>query len=133
MLPAHWTLADSWPVCSKGVGMYAIFGAINVKPEHVDAFREATIHEARGTVGDEPGVFQFHILTDTDNPNRFYYFEIFRDEAAADAHWETENFKTWEATVAGMLDGEIQRTSTMRTLFPSDHGLEKQKAGLLVW
>jgi quinol monooxygenase YgiN len=113
--------------------MYAIFGAINVKPKHVDAFREATIRVSRGVVRDEPGVFQFHILTDADTPNRFYYFEIFRDEAAAEAHWETENFKTFWATVEGMLDGEVQPISTMRTVFPSDQGLEKQKAGLLDW
>jgi (4S)-4-hydroxy-5-phosphonooxypentane-2,3-dione isomerase len=113
--------------------MYAIFGVINVKPEHVRAFREATIHEARGTVRDEPGVFQFHILTDADTPNRFYYFEIFRDEEAAEAHGETENFKTWRATVEGVLDGKTQRISNMRTVFPSDQGLEKQKAGLLDW
>jgi (4S)-4-hydroxy-5-phosphonooxypentane-2,3-dione isomerase len=74
--------------------MYAIFGAMNVQPEHINAFREATIREARGTVWDEPGVFQFHILADADTPNRFYYFEIFRDEAAAEAHWEMENFTT---------------------------------------
>ena len=113
--------------------MYAISGAINVKPEHVRAFTEATIREARGTVSDEPGVFQFHILTDADTPTRFYYFEIFRDEAAADAHWETENFKNWWARVEDMLDGETQRISTMRTMFPSDQGLEKQKDGLLDW
>ena len=113
--------------------MYAIFGAITVKPEHVDAFREATIHEARGTVRDEPGVFQFHILIDADTPHRFYYFEIFRDEAAAEAHWSTENFRTWWATVEGMLVGGTQRISNMRTLFPSEQGLEKQKAGLLDW
>lgn len=106
---------------------------INVKPEHVPAFREATIREAQRTVSDEPSVFQFHILTDADTPNRFYYFEIFRDEAAAEAHWETENFKSWFPTVEGMLDVETQRISTMRTLFPSDKGLEKQKAGLVDW
>jgi quinol monooxygenase YgiN len=113
--------------------MYAIFGSMNVKPEHVRAFNEATIREARDTVRDEPGVFQFHILTDADTPNRFYYFEIFQDEAAAEAHWATENFMTWWATVAGMLDGETQRISNMRTVFPSDQGLENQKAGLLDW
>ena len=113
--------------------MFAIFGVINVKPEHVPAFREATIRAARGTVSDEPGVVQFHILTDADTPNRFYYFEIFRDEAAAEAHWETENFQTWWAIVEGMLVEATQRISTMRTLFPSDKGLEKQKAGLVDW
>jgi quinol monooxygenase YgiN len=113
--------------------MYAIFGAINVKPEHVPAFRESIIRVSQATVGDERSVFQFHILTDVDTPSRFYYFEIFRDEAAADEHWETENFKAWFATVEGMLDGDIQRTCTMETLFPSEKGLEKQKAGLLDW
>jgi (4S)-4-hydroxy-5-phosphonooxypentane-2,3-dione isomerase len=96
-------LVGHWPVTSQGDSMYAIFGAINVKPEHVRAFTEVTIREARVTVGDEPGVFQFHILTDAETPSRFYYFEIFRDEAAADAHWETENFKTWWAK-AGLLE-----------------------------
>ena len=113
--------------------MYAIFGVMNVKLEHVRAFREATIREARGTVKDEQGVLQFHILTDADTPTRFYYFEIFRDEAAAEAHWETENFKTYWAAVEGMLDGETQLISTMRPVFPSDHGLEQQRAGLLDW
>ena len=113
--------------------MYAIFGAINVKTEHLNAFREATIREARDTVRDEPGVFQFHILTDAETPNRFYYFEIFRDEDAAEAHWATETFQTWWATVEDMLDGGTQRISTMRTMFPSDQGLEKQKAGLVDW
>jgi autoinducer 2-degrading protein len=92
-----------------------------------------TVLAARGTVQDEPGVFQFHILTDADTPTRFYYFEIFRDEAVAEAHWETENFTTWWAAVEGMLDGDVQRISTMRPVFPSDHGLEQQKAGLLDW
>jgi quinol monooxygenase YgiN len=113
--------------------MYAIFGAITVKPEHVRAFREATICEARGNVRDEPGVVQFHILSDADTRTRFYYVEIFRAEAAAQAHWETENFKTWWATVEGMLDGGTQRISTLRPLFPSEQELENQKAGLLAW
>lgn len=113
--------------------MYAIFGAANVKPEHVRAFTEATIRVARSTVGDEPGVFQLHILADADTPSRFYFFEIFRDEAAREAHWETEHFKTWWTTIEGMLDGEVQLISTMRPVFPSEQGLEKQKAGLLDW
>ncbi len=113
--------------------MYAIFGIMNVKPEHVHAFSEATVREAQDTVRDEPGVVQFHILADADTPTRFYYFEIFRDEAAAEAHWETENFKAWHATAEGMLDGPTQRISTMRPVFPSDQGLEKQKDGLVEW
>lgn len=113
--------------------MFAIFGVINVKPEHLDAFTEATIQAARAAVADEPGVFQFHILADADVLTRFYYFEVFRDEAATAAHVETKHYKTWRATVADMLDGPTQRISNMRPVFPSESGLEMQKAGLVDW
>jgi quinol monooxygenase YgiN len=73
------------------------------------------------------------MLTDADTPSCFYFFEIFRDAAAAEAHWETEHFKSWWATVEDMLDGDIQRICTMEPLFPSDHGLEQQEAGLVHW
>lgn len=86
-----------------------------------------------GTDRDEPGVLQFHILADAETANRFSSFEIFRDEAAAEAHWATENVKTRWAGVAGMLEGDVQRISTMRPVFPSEHGLERQKAGLVDW
>ena len=125
---------ESEPITtSEAESMHAIFVVINVKPEHVQTFTEASIVEARGTVGGEPGVFQFHMLTDKSNPNRFYFFEIFRDEAAVEAHWETENFKIWWNTIEGMLDGEPETISTMRTVFPSTQGLEKQKVGLKNW
>ena len=113
--------------------MYSIFVIVNVKPEHREAFIEASELAAQGTVRAEPGVFQFHMLVDETNPNRFYFFEIFRDEQNLEAHWETENFKTWWGTVEEMLDGEPERVSTMRTVFPSSGGLEKQKPGLENW
>jgi quinol monooxygenase YgiN len=113
--------------------MSAVLGEINVKPEHVSDLTETTNHDPQGTVSDEPGVLQFHILTDVDIPNRFHYIDIFRDVAAADTQCETENFKTWRATVNDILIGEIQRISTMRPIFPSDQALEQQDAGLVDW
>lgn len=94
---------------------------INVKPEHVDAFTQASLVEAQGVARDEPGYFQFHMLKDPSNPNRFYFFEIFRDEAAAQTHGETVNFKTWRQTVHAMMDGSPERIATMQTAFPSDN------------
>ena len=83
--------------------MFAIFVTIEVKPEHVEEFIEATVIEGRGTVGGEQGVFQFHMLTDEDRPNVFCFFEIFRDAAAWETHRETENFKIWRARVEPMF------------------------------
>jgi autoinducer 2-degrading protein len=69
--------------------MYSIFVTINAKPENVDTFIQATLVEAQGTVRDEPRCFQFHMLRDQSKPNRFHFFEIFRDEAANQAHRDT--------------------------------------------
>ena len=113
--------------------MFSIFVAINVKPDYRDTFIEASIGEARGSIQGEAGLFQFQILVDESNPNRFYFFEIFRDENAAKQHWETDVFKTWWNTVEGMIDGEIETISKMRTIFPSIRGLEQQKSVLSNW
>ena len=113
--------------------MHSIFVAINVKPEHRESFVEACETEAKGAISGEPGLFQFQMLADDANPNRFYFYEIFRDEKAAEDHWDTEVFKIWWDTVETMFDGEPERICTMRTVFPTVAGLEKQKPGLKYW
>lgn len=113
--------------------MFSIFVAIDVKPEYRDAFIEASAAEARGSIRGEAGLFQFQILVDESNQNRFYFYEIFEDETAAKRHWETDVFTTWWKTVEGMIDSEIETISRMRTIFPSVSGLEQQKSGLSNW
>ena len=62
--------------------MFAIFVTINIKPEHVDAFIEASVGDAEGSTRDEPGCFRFDMLQDPETPTRFYLYEVYRDEAA---------------------------------------------------
>ncbi len=112
--------------------MFGIFVTIEIKPEHIEEFIEATVIEARGTVSGEPDVLQFHMSIDEDRPSVFYFFEIFRDVVAWNAHRETENFKVWREKVEHMFAKSPERIS-MRTVFPSEAGLEKQKAGLIDW
>ena len=113
--------------------MYSIFVAINVKPEHRDSFIEVSTLEAQGAIRGEPGLFQFQMLVDEANLNRFYWYEVFKDEQAANDHWETEVFNNWWNTVEEMIDGEIETLCTMRSIFPSVSGFEKQKPGLMNW
>ena len=113
--------------------MHAGFFAVNVKPGHRDAFIKASVIEAKGVISAEPGVFQFLMMVDESNPNRFYFFEVFRDEDAARAHWDTELFKTWWSTVEPLFDGDLETVCTMRTIFPSVEGLVAQRPGLSNW
>ena len=69
--------------------MYSIFVAINVKPEHRSSFMEASTVVAQEAVKSEPGLFQFQMLNDEANLNRFYWYEVFKDEQAAIHIWYT--------------------------------------------
>jgi len=112
--------------------MFSIFVMINVKVEHVERFVEASFGDARGSVRDEPGCFRFDIHQDAQISTRFYLYEVYRDEVAFQAHLEMPHFKEWRSTVNPMLDGDSQRF-TMKTVFPSANGWEKQKLSLLKW
>jgi len=109
------------------------FFAINVKPEHRQGFLDASIFEAQSVISEEPGVFQFHLMVDATNPNRFYFYQVFRDEAAIQEHWDTPVFMSWWNTIQNMIEGDIENIARMRSLFPTQKGFEAQKPGLLQW
>ena len=113
--------------------MLAGFYAINVKPEHRAAFVDACILEAQSTVSEEAEVFGFHVLMDDANPNRFYVYQVFRDQAALDEYRTTEVFKTWLNAIEPMIDGDVEPVAKMRSLFPTAKGFEAQKPSLLQW
>ena len=110
--------------------MFSIFVTINIKPESVEDFTQASFGDAQGSVRDEPGCFRFDIHRNAEVPNRFHLYEVYRDEASFQAHLETPHFKNWISTVQDMFAGEPERL-TMTTVFPSDQGWEQQKPGLL--
>ena len=112
--------------------MFAIFVTITIKPEHVDEFIAASVGDAEGSTRDEPGCFRFDMLQDPETPTRFYLYEVYRDEAAFQAHLEAPHFLKWREEVQSFFDGDLQRID-MKTLFPSDGGWEKQKPALLHW
>ncbi|MEL7012374.1 MAG: antibiotic biosynthesis monooxygenase [Pseudomonadota bacterium] len=113
--------------------MLGEFFAVNVKPEYRQSFLSASIIEAQTVVSEEAEVFQFQIMEDEANPNRFYFYQVFRDDAAVQRHWDSDVYKTWLNTVQTMLDGEIEMIARMRSLFPTAKGFEAQKPGLLTW
>src|SRR3954464_12973019 len=74
---------------------------VHVKPEHVEAFREATLANARQSVR-EPGVARFDVLQEEDDPTRFVLVEAYRGSGAA-AHKETAHYQRWRDAVAEMM------------------------------
>jgi quinol monooxygenase YgiN len=78
---------------------------VHVKPESVEAFREATLDNATNSLR-EPGVLRFDALQETGeggDPTRFLLVEVYRDDAAAVAHKETAHYARWRDAVAPMM------------------------------
>jgi len=100
------------------MAMHIVLVSVNVKAEHVDAFREATILNARNSV-QEPGVAQFDVLQQADDPTRFLLYEVYRDANAPAKHRETAHYNAWAAKVKDMLAGERTRV-IYSNVFPAD-------------
>lgn len=59
------------------------------------AVRDLIASNARNARETEPGCLQFDVLEDPANPAILRFYEVYRDEAAFEAHQQTAHFKAW--------------------------------------
>jgi (4S)-4-hydroxy-5-phosphonooxypentane-2,3-dione isomerase len=91
---------------------------VQVKPEFIQAFINATIENARHSL-QEPGIARFDLAQQADDPARFLLLEAYRTPEAPAQHKETAHYLKWRDTVAPMM--AVPRSSVKFThLFPPD-------------
>jgi len=100
--------------------MLVVHVHVRVKPECVEAFREATLENASKSVR-EPGVARFDVLQQSDDPTRFLLSEVYRTPADPGRHKETSHYETWRDAVAGMM-AEPRSSTRYENVFPDDQG-----------
>ena len=87
---------------------------VNVKPERINDFLTLIQYDAEHSENDEPGCLRFDVLRDSEDPNKFFYYEVYRDEAARMAHRETPHFKEIiEGTIVPLLDTRERELYTL--------------------
>ena len=91
---------------------------VHVKPEFVEAFKQATLANGRASLK-ETGVARFDVVQQQDDPTRFVFVEVYRDAAAAAAHKETAHYPVWRDAVAPMM-AEPRRSVKFDNVFPDD-------------
>ena len=89
---------------------------VHVIPDGVDAFREATLANARASI-QEPGIARFDVVQQQDDPTRFALVEIYRTPEAAAAHKATAHYAVWRDAVAPLMAEPRTRTA-YRPVFP---------------
>ena len=91
---------------------------VHVKPEFIDAFREATRANGSESVK-EAGIARFDVIQDTEDPTRFVLVEVYRTPQAPAAHKETAHYLKWRDTVAPMM-AEPRTSRKYVNCFPDD-------------
>ena len=98
--------------------MLVVHIQVHVKPDCVEAFKQATRLNARLSLL-ELGVLRFDFLQQQDDPTRFVLVEIYRDAAAAAAHKESAHYPVWRDAVAPMM-AEPRQSEKFNKVFPDD-------------
>jgi len=104
----------------RKVSVLIVHVHVRVKPESVEAFKRASLDNARESVR-EPGIARFDVVQQQDDPTRFVLVEVYRNADAPAQHKETAHYARWRDTVAPMM-AEPRRSVKFNNVFPVDAG-----------
>ncbi len=100
--------------------MLVVHVHIHVKADSVEAFRRATVENARHSL-EEPGVARFDVVQQVDNPARFVLVEVYRSAADPPRHRQTAHYAAWRQAVEPMM-AEARSKVEYASIFPADAG-----------
>ena len=83
--------------------MRAIVAYLTAKPGMEDKFKEAMTAQAKRCLANEPGCLQFDVVQDPKSPTRFVMLEIYKDDAAIQAHQDSQHFKDFRPVVGDLI------------------------------
>lgn len=97
--------------------MLLVLVHVQVKPECVEAFKVASEDNALNS-NLEPGIAQFSVIQQADDPCRFVLIEAYFNAEATARHKETAHYARWRDAVAPLM--AAPRTSVKyETLCPT--------------
>jgi len=97
--------------------MLAIWVKVRIKPQQRQRFLEGIEIDALGSERDEKDCHRFNVLQDEKDENVYYFYEVYKDQAALEAHRKTPHYAKWQA-VADTLDGPAEPTRC-KPVFPA--------------
>ena len=89
---------------------------VHIKPEFVEAFKQASIENASNSVK-EDGIARFDVIQQNDDLTRFILVEVYKTAEASAAHKETAHYAKWRDTVAEMM-AEPRQGIKYTNIFP---------------
>jgi quinol monooxygenase YgiN len=98
--------------------MQIVLVHVHVKPEFVEAFKQASMDNASNSVKEE-GIARFDVIQQTEDPTRFILVEVYKNAKAPAAHKETAHYARWRDIVMKMM-AEPRQGIKYTNIFPTD-------------
>lgn len=89
--------------------MLALIVEFRIKSAHVAAFEAAITENARASREGEPGCRQFDVCRDPNDPQLFFLYELYNDQAAIDAHLRSAHFRAMDEQTANWIESKLVR------------------------
>ncbi len=92
------------------MSQFAIFVTIKLKPGTADDFRPLIEENAAAAPRDEPDCLRFDVLRAEDDPDTFFFYEVYTNAEGLEKHRETPHYQKYVAATEDMIaDRAIQR------------------------
>ena len=98
--------------------MYVVTVQLCVKEDKVDAFLKFTLENAAGA-RKEPGCVRFDVLRNEKEPQRFFFYEVYKSTDAHKAHQQSAHYLEWRENVPDLL-AEPRASARYLNVSPAD-------------
>lgn len=98
--------------------MQIVLVHVHVKPEFVEAFKQASLDNARNSAKEE-GMARFDVIQQMEDPTRFILVEVYKTARAPADHKETAHYARWRDAVMKMM-AEPRQGIKYTNIFPTD-------------
>ena len=97
--------------------MFAVTVTFEIKAGHEAEFLARMTRQAAESLAREPDCLQFDVCRPPEHAGTVFLYEIYRDEAAFQAHLESAHFKDFDAGVGPWV--EAKQVQTWQRLAPA--------------
>ena len=93
---------------------FAILVTIKLHPGKADEFKPHILANAEAAVRDETDCHLFHVMQSEDDPDTFFFYEIYTEPKSLDVHREQPHFKKFYEDANHMVaERNIQRVTVL--------------------
>jgi quinol monooxygenase YgiN len=104
--------------------MFIVHVFVKVKEDHIEAFKQASLENARHSV-QEPGIARFDVIQQKDDASQFVLVEVYRTPDDPAKHKETAHYAAWRDAVADMM-AEPRYSIKYDNVFPDEKGWDSR-------